>query len=260
MLKVFGNLGQPEFTMNINISTSPAELGVQAGKAAAQLIKETLASKGVANIILATGTSQFETLKQLLAEPGIDWKNVTLFHLDEYIGLPITHPASFRKYLSERFVSKVPALKAAHLISGEGDATIECDRLAKLIKESPIDVALVGIGENGHLAFNDPPANFDTEEPYIVVDLDEACRKQQLGEGWFKSMDEVPRQAISMSIKQILKSKYIICSVPDQRKALAVKNSIEQPVSNLFPATALQLHQACTCYLDTESASLLTRK
>jgi glucosamine-6-phosphate deaminase len=246
--------------MIINVSSTPAELGKQAGKAAAQLIRETLKSKGSANIILATGTSQFETLKQLLTEPGIDWKNVTMFHLDEYIGLPITHPASFRKYLKERFISKVPALKAAHLINGEGDAKEECDRLGKLITESPVDIALVGIGENGHLAFNDPPANFETDEPYIIVDLDEACRKQQLGEGWFKSMDEVPRQAISMSIKQILKSKNIICSVPDQRKAVAVKNSIEEPVSNLFPATALQGHPDCTCYLDVDSASLLSRK
>lgn len=246
--------------MKISISTTPAALGAQAGKAAAQLIKETLATRGAANIILATGTSQFETIKELLSSPGIDWSNVTMFHLDEYIGLPITHPASFRKYLKERFISKVPTLKAAYLINGEGDPKKECDRLGKLIKESPIDVALVGIGENGHLAFNDPPANFDTEEPYIVVELDEACRNQQLGEGWFKSMDEVPRQAISMSVKQILKSKNIICSVPDQRKAVAVKNSMEQPVSNMFPATALQLHPNCTCYLDVYSASLLSRK
>jgi glucosamine-6-phosphate deaminase len=246
--------------MNINVSTTPVELGAQAGKAAAQLIRETLKTKGSANIILATGTSQFETLKQLLAEPGIDWKNVTMFHLDEYLGIPITHPASFRKYLTERFVANVPALKAAHLINGEGNAKAECDRLGKLITASPIDVALVGIGENGHLAFNDPPADFDTEEPYIIVELDEACRKQQLGEGWFKSIDEVPQQAISMSVKQILKSKNIICSVPDQRKAVAVKNSVEQPVSNLFPATALQLHKHCTCYLDADSASLLSKK
>jgi glucosamine-6-phosphate deaminase len=245
--------------MTIHISSSGAELGRNAGTAAAKLIKETIAAKGNASIILATGTSQFETLNQLLSA-DIDWSKVTMFHLDEYIGLPITHPASFRKYLSERFISKVPALKAAHLINGEIDARAECDRLGKLITESPIDVALVGIGENGHLAFNDPPANFDTEEPYIVVELDEACRKQQLGEGWFKSLAEVPQQAISMSVKQILKSKNIICSVPDQRKAMAVKNSIEQPVSNLYPATALQLHASCTCYLDADSSSLLSNK
>ena len=246
--------------MKISISANPAELGKVAGKAAATHIKEALTEKGYANIILATGTSQFETIQQLLSEPGIDWSNVTMFHLDEYIGLPITHPASFRKYLKERFVSKVPTLKAAHYINGEGDAPTECKRLGKLISESPIDVALVGIGENGHLAFNDPPADFDTVDPYIVVELDEACRMQQLGEGWFKSMNEVPKQAISMSVKQILKSKIIICSVPDERKATSVKNSIEQPVSNLFPATALQQHAHCTCYLDTHSASLLSKK
>lgn len=246
--------------MKISISSNTVELGKVAGKAAATHIKDALAMKGYANIILATGTSQFETLQQLLTEPGIDWSNVTMFHLDEYIGLPITHPASFRKYLKERFVSKVPSLKAAHYINGEENAQTECKRLGKIISESPIDVALVGIGENGHLAFNDPPADFDTADPYIVVELDEACRKQQLGEGWFKSMNEVPRQAISMSVKQILKSKIIICSVPDERKAVAVKNSIEQPVSNLFPATALQQHPHCTCYLDTFSASLLSKK
>ena len=246
--------------MNITIRSSPAELGKMAGIAASRKIKAAIEAKGLANIILATGTSQFETLSQLLSEEGIDWSKVTMFHLDEYIGLPVTHPASFRKYLKERFIAKVPALKEAHLIDGEKDPKTECERLGKLISDNPIDVALVGIGENGHLAFNDPPADFDTEEPYIIVDLDEACRKQQLGEGWFKSMNEVPGQAISMSVKQILKSKSIICSVPDERKAMAVKNSVEQPVSNLFPATALQNHPDCTCYLDTRSASLLTKQ
>jgi glucosamine-6-phosphate deaminase len=183
-----------------------------------------------------------------------------MFHLDEYIGLPITHPASFRKYLMERFVSKVPSLSVAHLINGETNPKEECEHLGKIISENIIDVALVGIGENGHLAFNDPPADFETKEPYIIVKLDEACRKQQLGEGWFNSLDDVPRQAISMSIKQILKSKSIICSVPDQRKALAVKNSLENPVSNLFPATVLQLHSNCAFFLDTSSASLLSNK
>jgi glucosamine-6-phosphate deaminase len=181
-----------------------------------------------------------------------------MFHLDEYIGLPVTHPASFRKYLRERFLSVIPGLKAAHLIDGETDAKAECARLGDLIAKHPVDVALVGIGENGHLAFNDPPADFDTEEPYIVVQLDEACKRQQLGEGWFKSIDEVPSNAISMSIKQILKSKHIICSVPDSRKAIAVKNTVEQPVSNLHPASILQLHRNCTCFLDESSAKLLS--
>ncbi len=251
---------QYELSMNIHISPNPVELGRQAGIAAAKVIKEAISTKGSAHIILATGTSQIETLNQLLLEPAIDWSKVVMFHLDEYIRLPITHPASFRKYLKERFISKVPTLKAGYLINGETDAKAECERLGNLIIQVPVDVALVGIGENGHLAFNDPPADFDNEEAYIVVSLDEACRTQQVGEGWFKNLDEVPRQAISMSIRQILKSKNIICSVPDQRKAVAVKNTLEQSVSNLYPATALQLHPSCTFYLDESSASLLSDK
>ncbi len=244
--------------MNLRILESPQELGKAAGAAAADLIREAISTKDSANIIVATGTSQFETLNQLIAEQNIDWSKVVMFHLDEYIGLSIKHAASFRKYLKERFLSKVPALRATYLINGETNTSNECKRLGELISQHAIDVALVGIGENGHLAFNDPPANFETEDPYIVVELDEACRKQQLGEGWFKSLEEVPQSAISMSIKQILKSKNIICSVPDHRKAMAVKNSTRQPVSNLFPATALQLHSSCTCFLDKESSSLLS--
>jgi glucosamine-6-phosphate deaminase len=243
--------------MKIETKKNPKDLGKAAGAAGAQHIRKAITEKGFANIILATGTSQFETLNQLLVEPGIDWGKVTMFHLDEYISLPITHPASFRKYLKERFISKVPPLKAVHLINGEGDIDNECKQLADNINKSPIDVAFIGIGENGHLAFNDPPADFDTEVPYIVVVLDEACRKQQMGEGWFTSMDEVPRQAISMSIKQILRSKAIICSVPDMRKAEAVKNCFEHPVSNLFPSTALRGHGDCVVFLDVDSSSLL---
>lgn len=246
--------------MKINISSDPAKLGAAAGRAAIALIREAIDSRGTANIILATGTSQFETLNQLIAEKKIDWSKVVMFHLDEYIGLPVTHPASFRKYLHERFISKVPPLKGAHLINGEADATVECERLNTLIRQHPIDVALVGIGENGHLAFNDPPADFDIEHPYITVKLDEACRKQQLGEGWFKSIDEVPRQAISMSIRQILKSQHIICSVPDARKAAAVKNCLERPVSNLFPAGILKTHAQCTIFLDKASGSGLAKE
>jgi len=244
--------------MEIKITNNPVELGQTAGRSGAELIRKAIDQNGFANIILATGTSQFETLNQLIAEPGIEWSKVTLFHLDEYIGLPITHPASFRKYLKERFISKVPKLKGVNLINAEMDPVAECERLSALILAHPIDVAFVGIGENGHLAFNDPPADFETEKPYIVVELDEACRKQQLGEGWFPSLEAVPTKAISMSVKQILKSEAIICSVPDLRKAQAVKNTIENPVSNLFPATALQLHSNCTCFLDTDSASLLS--
>ena len=244
--------------MDIRITQDPFELGKAAGASAAQLIREAIEEKGSANIILATGASQFETLHQLISEENIDWGKVVMFHLDEYIGLPISHPASFRKYLQERFLSKVSPLKAAWLINGETDPESECDRVGNIISKHPIDVALVGIGENGHLAFNDPPADFETKQPYIIVELDQACRKQQMGEGWFKSIEEVPRKAISMSIKQILKSRYIISSVPDRRKAMAVKNTLEQPVSNLYPASILQLHVNCVCYLDKSSAALLS--
>lgn len=244
--------------MELFIKKDPIELGESAGKTAADLIRTTIAKKGEANIILATGASQFETLKQLIIEKDIDWSKVNMFHLDEYIGLPETSGASFRKYLKERFLSKVPELKAVYLVDGEADPVQECNRLTTIIEANPIDVALVGIGENGHLAFNDPPADFDTKEPFIIVDLDEACRKQQFNEGWFKSVDEVPKQAISMSISQICKSKHIICSVPDVRKAQAVKDCLEQPISNRYPASILQLHPSCSYYLDNSSSSLLS--
>jgi glucosamine-6-phosphate deaminase len=242
--------------MRTQIFETPFELGQAAGSAAAQLIRQSILQKGTCNIILATGTSQFETLKKLSQEE-IEWNKVIMFHLDEYIGLPVTHPASFRKYLRERFLSVVPTLASAHLINGESDPVAECMRLGKLIREYPTDLALVGIGENCHLAFNDPPADLDTEEPYIIVSLDQACRQQQLGEGWFQSLNDVPTRAISMSVKQILKSKHIICSVPDARKADAVRKTFEKPISNLRPASALQGHSSCTVFLDLESAAQL---
>lgn len=245
--------------MHIHIANNPIELGALAGTAAAELIRATIKKRSEANIILATGASQFETLKELIKNKDIDWSKVTMFHLDEYIGLPVSHKASFRKYLHERFLDLVPSLKAAHLIDGEGDAEAEAARLGTLTEAHPIDVALVGIGENGHLAFNDPPADFDTEKPYLIVNLDEPCRAQQFNEGWFPSIEDVPLQAISMSIKQIMKSAHIICSVPDARKAQAVKNTLEQDVSNLFPASILQRHANCSFYLDTESAKSLSK-
>lgn len=243
--------------MNIHILSSKSSLGESAGEKAASLIKTTIKEQGSANIILATGASQFETLKYLITDKAIEWNKVVMFHLDEYIGISEKHGASFRKYLKERFLQQVTPLKATYLINGEADALTECSRISNLIKQYPIDVALVGIGENGHLAFNDPPADFETEYPYIIVNLDDDCRKQQLNEGWFKNIDEVPHQAISMSIKQIMKSKNIICSVPDRRKAPAVKNCLQNEVSNHFPASILQNHHFCDIYLDFESASLL---
>ena len=244
-------------SMNTCVYNNPVALGKAAGQSAAQLIRDAIKLHGTANIILATGTSQFETIKELIAAKDIDWSKVVMFHLDEYISLPITHPASFRKYLLERFLLQVPKLKNTWLINGEEDAPQECKRLGDLIKKHPIDIALIGIGENGHLAFNDPPADFETEEPYLIVELNEACKKQQMGEGWFKSVDDVPQKAISMSIKQILQSDHIICSVPGARKAIAVKNTLEKEISELYPSTILREHRNCTLYLDKDSADLL---
>jgi len=244
--------------MQVILTKDPIELGKSAGRAAAGLIINTIEQNGQANIILATGSSQFETLKQLISEKDIDWSKVVMFHLDEYIGLPESSNASFRKYLKERFLEKVPSLKASYLVNGENDPVSECVRLKRFIELHPIDVALVGIGENGHLAFNDPPADFAVQEPYIIVELEEQCRNQQFKEGWFESVSDVPTKAISMSISQICKSKYIICSVPDSRKAKAVKDCLEEPVSNLYPASVLQLHPNCTYYLDKNSSALLS--
>ena len=245
--------------MRVIVNQDKYELGNEAAIYAAGLIRETITKSGKANVILATGTSQFQTLERLVQE-DIDWSKVTIFHLDEYVGLPLAHPASFRKYLQKRFIDKVSDLKAVYLINGEGNITEELTKLNEIISQHPIDVALVGIGENGHLAFNDPPADFESESPYLLVNLDEPCRKQQLGEGWFTSLEEVPMQAISMSVRQIMKSEHIICSVPDERKALAVRNSLQEEVSNLFPASILQNHPNCTLFLDKSSSSLLPAK
>ncbi len=235
---------------------SKVELGQKAAADGAELIRQAIAARCKANIILATGASQFEMLAALVKE-AVDWSKVVGFHLDEYIGLLETHPASFRKYLKERFVDKVP-IQEFHFINGEHDPREECKRVGEIIACHPIDVAFVGIGENGHLAFNDPPADFLTEEPYIIVKLDEACRRQQLGEGWFKTLDEVPDRAISMSIRQIMKSRAIICTVPDSRKAEAVKNVVEGEVTPAVPASILRQHPNVRLYLDENSAALLT--
>lgn len=243
--------------MNVTISENAAALGKAAGQLAADLIKDAIRKRGEAYIILATGTSQFETLNALLDDPAINWSAVTMFHLDEYIGLSEQHPASFRKYLKERVLARTGSMKQVYLIDGERHPQTVIDKLNAAIRDNKVDVALVGIGENGHLAFNDPPADFETEAPYLIVDLDEPCRKQQCNEGWFDSIDEVPKQAISMSIKQILKSAHIICSVPDRRKAQAVKDSLERPVDNRYPASVLQTHPDCHFFLDRESAALL---
>ncbi len=244
--------------MNIVISETKLENGRKASQLGAEAIRKALADQGTANIIVATGASQFEMLDALIKEPDIDWSKLTFFHLDEYVGMPESHPASFRKYLRERFIDRLPVAPAAfHAIDAELNPQGECERLNALLRPLHVAAAFVGIGENGHLAFNDPPADFETTDPYIVVDLDKECRLQQLGEGWFPTLEDVPTKAISMSIKQILASAEIICTVPDLRKAKAVQKTVEGKVTPDVPASSLQNHPNTTLFLDKHSASLL---
>ena len=226
-----------------------------AGQAAISL-RNAIRDRGRARIIAATGASQFEFLDILTSTPGIDWPQVEMFHLDEYIGLPISHPASFRKYLFDRLINKT-GIKKYLLLDGDGNVPQNVRKVGRELNAVPIDIAFVGIGENGHLAFNDPPADFQTEEPYLIVSLDEACRRQQVGEGWFTDLSQVPRSAITMSVRQILKSKEIVAVVPDARKAAAVKACLEGEVSPLAPASILRTHANTTVFLDKESAALL---
>jgi glucosamine-6-phosphate deaminase len=242
--------------MNIKIFDNKMALGEAAAAQAALAIRQALAANNHARIIAATGASQFEFLAALTKAPNIDWTKVEMFHLDEYVGMSIAHPASFRKYLLERFIEPT-GLTNYHLLDGEGDLETVCAQANAAISAAPIEVAFVGIGENGHLAFNDPPADFEIETPYILVNLDEACRRQQFGEGWFPTLDAVPTQAISMSIQQILKAREIVCVVPDARKAQAVKACLEGEISPMAPASILRTHPNVTVYLDQDSASLL---
>ena len=241
--------------MNINIAVDKQEMGEKAAARGAELIQKAILERGRANIVLATGASQFEMLTALVAAP-LDWGAVTGFHLDEYIGLPEEHPASFRRYLRERFSSQV-AMRDFHFIDGQAEVNGEFRRLQNLIDQHPIDVAFVGFGENAHLAFNDPPADFDTRQAFIEVELDDACRRQQWGEGWFASLEEVPTRAISMSVWQIMQSRSIICSVPEKRKARAVKAALGNEVIPEIPASILQQHPQVFLFLDRDSAGLL---
>jgi len=244
--------------MIIKVFKDKQSLANAAAEQAARHIRDAISRNGSARIIAATGASQFEFLDALTSAPDVDWKRVEMFHLDEYIGLPLSHPASFRGYLLKRLINKV-GITRYHLLDGETDPTSVARTVGAELAGSPVDVAFVGIGENGHLAFNDPPADFETEEPYLIVELDEACRRQQLGEGWFKSLSEVPQRAISMSVRQILKAHEIICIVPDARKARAVAACFEGEINSNAPASILRTHPRCTVYLDKDSASLLTK-
>ena len=241
----------------LRVFDNKAALGKAAAQHACIAMRRAIQKRGCARIIVATGTSQQEFLEALTKAAGIDWEQVEMFHLDEYIGLPETHPASFRRYLRERLIQKT-GITRYHLLNGDSDPTEVIHQVGKKLRSAPIDVAFVGIGENGHLAFNDPPANFEEDEPYLIVELDEACRLQQIGEGWFANVSEVPRRAISMSIRQILKANEIVCVVPEGRKAKAVKLCLEGEIGPRAPASILRTHPATTIFLDKESASLIS--
>ena len=237
------------------------EMAAAAADSVVRAINQAIRARGQANLVLGTGNSQSAMFQHLVAARDVDWSKVVMFHLDEYIGLEPGHPAALRTYLLKNFVSRVGPLRAMYLVKGEApDPVQECRRLAVLIRAHPIDVACIGFGENGHLAFNDPPADFETEEPYLVVQLDQRCRMQQVGEGWFRSLEDVPTRAISMGIRQILKSRQLVATVPDLRKAEAAKDALEGPVTPDCPASAIQQHDNCEVFLDAEAASRLSGK
>ena len=239
--------------MIIHVYRTPEEMGNEAARLIAEKLNAAIAQKGEARLLLSTGASQFEMMDALIHMP-VDFAKVTMFHLDEYVALPVTHIASFRKYLQERCVDKVP-LKEAVFVNGEGNVEANIAAITARIKEAPIDVGVIGIGENGHIAFNDPPADFDTEASYKVVNLDERCKRQQVGEGWFATVDDVPKQAISMTVKQIMACDSIVSVVPHAVKAEAVKNTLERDVTNLVPATIMKTHPDFNLFLDSESAA-----
>ena len=237
--------------IHIDIANSAEELGKRAAWEIALTILSAIEDRGKARIILSTGQSQFETLKELVEFP-VDWSKVEMFHLDEYVGIDESHPASFRRYLKERFVSKVnPGI--VHFVAGIDSIP----SLREELRKEDIDLGVIGIGENAHIAFNDPPADFQTDEAYKVVTLDERCRAQQVGEGWFKSISEVPEKAITMCVKEIMRAKHIISAVPHKVKAEAVYRTITSSVSPYIPATILKTHPDWKLFLDKDSASKL---
>jgi glucosamine-6-phosphate deaminase len=242
--------------MRIRVFEDSTMLARAAAAQAGVRIRAAIAARGTARILVATGQSQVAFLDALVLEPGIAWGEVEMFHLDEYIGLGVDHPASFRKYLFDRLIHRV-RIGRYHLLHGDRDPEAACREAGAQLAAAPVDVAFAGIGENGHLAFNDPPADFQTEKPYLIVRLDEACRRQQVGEGWFATLQAVPDRAISISVRQLLKADAIVAVVPDARKAEAVKRCIEGPVSPLAPASILRTHPNATLYLDRASAGLL---
>ena len=227
-----------------------------AAQHAAASLREAIERTGKARVVAATGASQLDFLRALTATPGIAWPRVELFHLDEYIGLPAGHPASFRRYLREHLIDKT-GITTIHFLDGEGNPDEVRRNVGHALAREPVDLLFAGIGENTHLAFNDPPADFDTTEPYIVVKLDEACRRQQVGEGWFARVEDVPETAVTISIQQILEAREILVMVPDARKADAVKATLGGEVSPAVPASILRTHPNVTLFLDEAAAARL---
>jgi glucosamine-6-phosphate deaminase len=244
--------------MQLKIFGDKVSLAQAAAVRAAAAIRRAIRERGKARIVAATGAAQFDFLDVLTKDPDIDWDKVTAFHLDEYIGIPKTHRASFNGILMERLVSKTKIIDHYFLVGDASNIEAMIREVGELLVAAPIDIAFVGIGENGHIAFNDPPANFETEQPYIIVTLDEQCRRQQVGEGWFADLSQVPTRAISMSARQVLKANEIIAIVPDLRKAQAVKACFSGKITPMAPASILRTHANATIYLDKDSASLLT--
>ncbi|MBP1634988.1 MAG: glucosamine/galactosamine-6-phosphate isomerase [Acidobacteria bacterium] len=242
--------------MDIKRFDTKQDLGVAAAAQAAAALQRAIVARGHARIVAATGASQFAFLSALTRTPGIAWPLVEMFHLDEYVGLAADHPASFRRFLLERLV-RPTGIRNCHWLDGQDDPEAVCERVGRELRAAPIDVTFLGIGENGHVAFNDPPADFEIDRAYLVVQLDEMCRRQQVGEGWFATLDEVPKTAISMSVRQLLDSNELICIVPESRKAKAVQATLEGPITPMVPASILRTHPNTTIYLDRESSALL---
>ena len=242
--------------MEIRLCETPAALGTSAARHTAFLLNQAICEHGAARLLLSTGASQFDTLAALVEAP-VEWEKVEMFHLDEYVGIAPDHPASFQKYLRERFVERVP-LKKAHFVDGDPGSIA---RLTQEIRSAPVDVGLIGVGENTHIAFNDPPADFDTDEAYILVELDETCKRQQCGEGWFDAVEHVPAQALSMTVRQIMRCRHIVSCVPYGVKAKAVRRMLTESVNNLTPATMLRRHPNMVLYVDRDSfAQMLARE
>ncbi len=242
--------------MDIKLFDNAEQLGLAAARYTAERLQDAINRRGEARLLLSTGASQLSTINALINEE-VDWSRVTVFHLDEYVDLPVTHKASFQKYLQERFVDKVENLGQMHFVHGNGDTAGEIERLTDLIRQAPIDIALIGIGANAHIAFNDPPANFDTKAAFHVVTLDDRCKRQQVDEGWFPEIDAVPDQAISMTVYQIMEAREILSCVPYQVKAEAIRDMLAaEEVTPMIPASILKTHKNFHLYLDKESASL----